>query len=136
MRRGHGGRARWLCVIGAAAGLLAAGLVAAGPAEAVGSAGRHLSGWTVQVLPVLAGPNHFGEVLGTDGRETFVGVASGGAAMWRDGRLIDLGFTGIPQAVNRHGDVVGIGPGFAVLWRHGSAPVRLAVPAGATFSDA
>jgi uncharacterized membrane protein len=126
-------------------GVVAAAVAAAAVAGTVGVAGAATGSaavpvgcaWSVAALPEVAGAE-FGEVRGSDGDRTFVGVSGDRPVRWRDGRLTVLGAAGVAEDVNRRGDAVGgaFSDGeHALLWR-GGRQIRLAEPAGFTSSTA
>jgi hypothetical protein len=116
----------------AAAGTAGAGL--AGPAAA--EPGAASCSWSMRVLPTLPGAA-VSFIRGTDGDRTFVGQSGDRPVLWRDGRLLALGGSGRPAAVNRRGEAVGtdVSDGHAALWR-GTTQLGLAEPAGFTLSMA
>jgi len=122
-------------VVGAAVAGPAGVAAAAGPASRADAAAN--CGWSVNTLPLTADAD-FGEVRGSDGEQTFVGVSGDQPVRWRDGRVTVLGAAGAAQDVNRRGQAVGsaFSDGeHALMWR-GTRETRLAEPAGFTSSAA
>jgi uncharacterized membrane protein len=117
------------------------GTAAAAEADVSPAGAKHQGcTWTPEVLPTVptAEPELSG-VNGTDGDRTFAGFSNGHAALWRDGRLIDLG-PGVANDVNLAGHAVGyrVDRNFlrhATLWRRGK-PIRLAEPTNAAETRA
>jgi uncharacterized membrane protein len=108
-----------------------AGTAAAAPNPS--GAGHQACTWAAQALPTVSTTGYsYSAVYGTDGDRTFAGVSNGHAALWRDGRLVDLG-VGEAADVNGGGDAVGYQfdsseSSHAILFRAGTA-IRLAEPA-------
>lgn len=141
---------RALAPVVVTAGLTAGTLLATGSSAgaAPAAAAAPGCGWTVHALPTLPGGGR-GEVLGTDGGLTWVGSATDAnlvqhAALWRNGRIVDLGVPlggdSVAKDVNRLSISVGSsaatdGRAHAEMWV-GSHPVQLAEPAGALDSTA
>jgi uncharacterized membrane protein len=134
-----------------AAGILAATAVVGGGTAAADTAGAVTCEWTAQGLPTPPG-TVYSLVRASDGRGRFAGDVTGPdfsthPAVWRDGRVTDLGapFGGryaSVRDVDRHGDVVGSasdptrdGADRAFLYT-GGRYVRLAEPAGVMSSIA
>jgi uncharacterized membrane protein len=94
--------------------------------------------WRVHPLPSLPGAdeNSGNGISGSDGLNTFAGNSAGHAALWRNGRVIDLG-PGQARDINRRGEAVGERPAPGrprpTLWRDGRT-MALAEPAGTTYT--
>lgn len=91
---------------------------------------------TATVLPLPPGVD--GQVEGTDGYGTYVGVVGSHGALWRHGALTDLGAGFLAWDLNRQGTIVGVAPGannvgHAAVLRHGVITM-LPEPAGAIGS--
>ncbi|MDQ1292727.1 MAG: hypothetical protein QG608_607 [Actinomycetota bacterium] len=73
------------------------------------SAPPHAGIWRIWPLPTIpdAFPSGAAFIDGTDGSRTFAGSCGDRAALWRDGKVINLGVSGTALDVNRHGDAVG-----------------------------